>query len=77
MPLLKRELCQMEQEKIAVAFPDEGAWKRFHSDLSRWPSITCIKVREGERRAVSIKDGEGRETDSQSILFLRCLPPRR
>lgn len=45
---------------MAVAFPDEGAWKRFHEDLSQWPVITCVKVREGEKRVVSIKDGKAR-----------------
>ena len=59
MPLLVRELEQLESGgKVAVVFPDEGAYKRFHSDLDRWPTITCVKVREGERRAVTIKEGE-------------------
>ena len=63
MPLLVRELDKLEKaamegtEKVAVAFPDEGAWKRFHGDLCRWPTITCVKVREGEKRVVNIKEG--------------------
>lgn len=67
IPLLKKELAQLEagdirggMGKVAVAFPDEGAWKRFHEDLNQWPVITCVKVREGEKRVVSIKDGEAR-----------------
>lgn len=58
---------------MAVAFPDEGAWKRFHEDLSQWPVITCVKVREGEKRVVSIKDGEARAWVKLSMsISLHC-----
>ena len=59
-----RELCSLpDSDNLSIAFPDEGAHKRFHSGLQQWPSITCIKVREGDKRVVNIKDGEmrGRE----------------
>ena len=42
---------------LAVAFPDEGAHKRFHSFIEDWPMITCIKVREGDKRIVKVKEG--------------------
>ena len=58
IPLLIRELKSLDTGNIAVAFPDEGAWKRFHCDLSQWPTITCIKKRDGEKRVVSIKEGK-------------------
>lgn len=58
MPLLIRKLRdQPNPDKISVAFPDEGAYKRFNADLSEWPSITCIKIRNGDKRVVTIKDG--------------------
>ena len=64
IPLLIRALQSLPDTKnLSVAFPDEGAYKRFHSDLPMWPSITCIKVREGDKRAVSIKDGKERELE--------------
>ena len=58
IPLLIRELSALsDSDNLAIAFPDEGAWKRFHSDLVSWPTITCIKVREGDNRVVSVKEG--------------------
>lgn len=61
MPLLVRELEQLEKNEdneIVIVFPDEGAYKRFHTDLERWPAITCVKIRQGEERVVHIKDGQ-------------------
>ena len=58
MPLLIRELQTLPPDPaLSIAFPDEGAWKRFHGSLPHWPSITCIKVRDGDKRVVSIKEG--------------------
>ncbi|KAJ6306737.1 hypothetical protein OIU78_021950 [Salix suchowensis] len=42
---------------IAVAFPDDGAWKRFHKLLDHFPMVVCVKVREGDDRIVRIKEG--------------------
>ena len=60
IPLLKRELLALPDESnVAITFPDEGAWKRFHLAFpDRWPTITCTKVRHGQEREVSIKEGE-------------------
>ena len=59
--MLIRELRSLpDSDNLSIAFPDEGAHKRFHSGLQQWPSITCIKVREGDKRVVNIKDGEMR-----------------
>jgi hypothetical protein len=59
IPLLIRELCSLtDSDNISIAFPDEGAWKRFHTYFpSRWPTITCIKTRSGEKRKVAIREG--------------------
>jgi phosphoribosylpyrophosphate synthetase len=44
--------------QISVAFPDEGAWKRFHKQLQHFPTIVCTKVRDGNNRIVRLKEGE-------------------
>ncbi|PNY10107.1 ribose-phosphate pyrophosphokinase mitochondrial-like [Trifolium pratense] len=43
---------------ISIAFPDDGAWKRFHKQLQHFPTVVCAKVREGDKRIVRIKEGE-------------------
>ncbi|KAL0306723.1 UNVERIFIED_CONTAM: Ribose-phosphate pyrophosphokinase [Sesamum radiatum] len=43
--------------QIVVAFPDDGAWKRFHKLLDHFPMVICNKVREGDKRIVRIKEG--------------------
>ena len=43
-----------------IAFPDEGAYKRFHLLFpADWPTITCHKRRNGDKREVEIKEGRG------------------
>ncbi|XP_062009029.1 ribose-phosphate pyrophosphokinase 4 [Rosa rugosa] len=58
IPLLKERLHQLpDSNKIVVAFPDDGAWKRFHKQLDHFPMVVCNKVREGDKRIVRIKEG--------------------
>ncbi|ESQ53016.1 hypothetical protein EUTSA_v10016898mg [Eutrema salsugineum] len=58
IPLLTKRLQQLPQnEKIIVAFPDDGAWKRFHKLLDQYPTVVCTKVREGDKRIVRLKEG--------------------
>ncbi|GMI86780.1 phosphoribosyl diphosphate synthase 4 [Hibiscus trionum] len=58
IPLLKQRLHQLpDAEKIVVAFPDDGAWKRFHKLLDHFPTVICTKVREGDKRIVRLKEG--------------------
>ncbi len=45
-------------ERIAIAFPDEGAQKRFGRDFNGFPHIICSKVREGTKRVVKVKEGD-------------------
>ncbi|CAI0461318.1 unnamed protein product [Linum tenue] len=53
IPLLKQRLRQLpDSDKIIIAFPDDGAWKRFHNLLDDFPT-----VREGDKRIVRIKEG--------------------
>ncbi|WCJ24808.1 Ribose-phosphate pyrophosphokinase 4 [Euphorbia peplus] len=58
IPLLKQRLQQLpDSDNIVVAFPDDGAWKRFHKLLDHFPTVVCAKVREGDKRIVRIKEG--------------------
>jgi phosphoribosylpyrophosphate synthetase len=58
IPILKRKIKEAHgDEDIAIAFPDEGAFKRFSRDFSDYPCIICSKVREGDKRIVTIKEG--------------------
>eukprot|EP00897_Mesotaenium_endlicherianum_P008569 jgi/Mesen1/7740/ME000407S06952 len=59
IPLLKHRLHQLpDSDKISIAFPDEGAWKRFHRQLQHYPTIICTKVRDGNKRLVRLKEGD-------------------
>lgn len=59
IPLLKHRLHQLpDSGNISIAFPDEGAWKRFHMQLQHFPTIVCTKIREGNKRIVSLKEGD-------------------
>ena len=58
IPLLKRELsAQPDSDDIVIAYPDEGAWKRFHMYFKGVPEVVCTKVRDGEKRIVRLKEG--------------------
>ncbi|GAB2214296.1 hypothetical protein Droror1_Dr00018638 [Drosera rotundifolia] len=59
IPLLTKRLQQLpDSDNISIAFPDDGAWKRFHKMLQHFPMIVCAKVREGDQRIVRIKEGD-------------------
>ncbi|GMJ08223.1 phosphoribosyl pyrophosphate (PRPP) synthase 3 [Hibiscus trionum] len=59
IPLLKNRLQQLpDSDKISIAFPDDGAWKRFHKQLQHFPTIVCNKVGMGDQRIVRIKEGD-------------------
>jgi len=45
-------------EKVVIAFPDDGAAKRFGKGFDKtYPLVTCIKIREGIKRIVTVKEG--------------------
>ena len=67
IPLLKNELEQISKDSpIAIAFPDDGAHKRFHAMFEAYPTIVCHKIRNGKDRIVRVKDGNCAKN-------LRCL----
>mmetsp|Transcript_12165 Transcript_12165/g.34305 ORF Transcript_12165/g.34305 Transcript_12165/m.34305 type:complete len:326 (-) Transcript_12165:3-980(-) len=61
IPLLLSVLKTQAAQPIAVAFPDEGAQKRFGRFFVGYEIITCSKVRQGTKRVVTIKEGEPRD----------------
>merc|ERR1719281_592222 len=64
MPLLMDLLKNhYSNENIAVAFPDEGAKKRFGGFFSNagYPVLFCSKVREGDKRVVRIAEGDAKD----------------
>jgi hypothetical protein len=56
--------------KGAVAFPDEGAYKRFASFFQVQDKIVCAKRRDGDRRVIVIQEGDPNDKD---ILILDDL----
>jgi ribose-phosphate pyrophosphokinase len=56
VPLLRDRLANLDN--LAIAFPDEGAWKRFGRWFEEYPLIVCHKVRDGGRRRISIREGD-------------------
>ena len=60
IPLLKERLKRLPagERDIVIAYPDEGARKRFYKLFRGYPEIICTKVREGDNRIVRIKEGE-------------------
>ncbi|XP_074656414.1 uncharacterized protein LOC141909723 [Tubulanus polymorphus] len=59
IPLLHREVSTRPEinGNIAYAFPDDGAFKRFHHFFPESQTIICTKIRDGNKRIVKIKDG--------------------
>jgi len=61
VPLLKVELEKLK-EPYAIAFPDEGAQKRFQKYFGHIEPIVCGKVRTPDnQRIVSINDGDPKD----------------
>lgn len=56
MDLFYPEIAKLEN--VAIAFPDDGAHKRFHKKFPSNPKIICNKVRDGEKKIVKIKEGD-------------------
>ncbi len=64
--LLVREMEQrFKHVKVAIAFPDDGAEKRFAKLFNEdWQRIVCAKRREADRRVITIKEGMSRRVAS-------------
>ena len=59
IPLLlnRLSLCP-DADNIIIAYPDEGAHKRFHGFFKGMEEVVCTKVRDGGKRLVKLKEGE-------------------
>jgi len=55
---LQKLVTNHKDEQVAIAFPDEGAWKRFHNSFKNYELVIATKVRDGDKRIVSIKEGD-------------------
>jgi len=45
IPLVKQTLLTLpDADNITIAYPDEGAWKRFHSQLGEYPEVHSIAM---------------------------------
>ena len=43
IPLVKERLNALpDAENITIAYPDEGAWKRFHSQFGEYPEVIML-----------------------------------
>ena len=63
VPLLHSQVLAKEGCDItAIAFPDDGAAKRFGAFFKErgYPLIVCGKIREGEKRTVTVQDGDAK-----------------
>ena len=41
IPLIKERLNSLpDADNITIAYPDEGAWKRFHAQLGEYPEVS-------------------------------------
>ena len=62
IPLFINRLKDLQDYgNITIAYPDEGAWKRFKNAFKKYPEIICSKVRgEGDKRIVQVKEGEAK-----------------
>jgi ribose-phosphate pyrophosphokinase len=64
VPLVRHKLHLLDQP--AVAFPDEGALKRFSRWFEEYPLIVCHKIRQGRQRRISVR--EGRPKDRHVVI---------
>jgi hypothetical protein len=58
IPLIMAVLSRPGSGIEAIAFPDEGAQKRFGSLFHQYDVVTCGKKRVGKERIVMIQDGD-------------------
>ena len=71
--LLERLKFEGKNHKsLAIAFPDEGAYKRYGQYFNGYEKIICEKRRVGEDRVITIKEGnpQGREVMIVDDLIL-------
>lgn len=70
VPLLRRELAKRPDTSFAIAFPDEGARKRFARLFPDYPIVLCDKRRHEDRRSIVVLEGE---TDGMHVVLVDDL----
>ncbi|MEW5297500.1 MAG: hypothetical protein WDW36_000706 [Sanguina aurantia] len=59
VPLLLRRLEGLpDADNVVIAYPDEGAYKRFHLLLEGFTQLVCTRVKQGSERIVILKEGD-------------------
>lgn len=60
LPLLRDRLLRLRDvDNIRIAFPDEGAAKRFKSKLGAFGEpVVCVKWRDGDARRIRVAEGD-------------------
>lgn len=58
IPLLRDKLEDVSD--LAISFPDSGAEKRFGKMFGKFPLVVCHKVRDDDKRIITIKEGDPR-----------------
>jgi phosphoribosylpyrophosphate synthetase len=59
IPLMEKEIADGEAKHIdCIAFPDDGAAKRYEQEFPQLPKVTCRKIRDGDKRIIGIADGD-------------------
>ena len=58
MTLLTHKIQTDKISNVCIVFPDDGATKRFKNHFENvYPIAICLKVREGKKRIVKLKEG--------------------
>eukprot|EP00298_Acanthocystis_sp_HF-20_P030470 c9645_g1_i2.p1 GENE.c9645_g1_i2~~c9645_g1_i2.p1 ORF type:complete len:180 (+),score=77.07 c9645_g1_i2:38-577(+) len=57
IPLFLKHIGKPKENVDAVAFPDEGAMKRFKDHFHGFDLVVCAKVRDGDTRKVTLQEG--------------------
>lgn len=70
VPLLRAELSRLSLPAPAIAFPDDGARKRFARMFEDYPVVLCDKRRQQGQRRVVIQEGE---PEGKSIVLVDDL----
>eukprot|EP00286_Rhodomonas_abbreviata_P029191 CAMPEP_0181297700 /NCGR_PEP_ID=MMETSP1101-20121128/5385_1 /TAXON_ID=46948 /ORGANISM="Rhodomonas abbreviata, Strain Caron Lab Isolate" /LENGTH=335 /DNA_ID=CAMNT_0023402665 /DNA_START=34 /DNA_END=1037 /DNA_ORIENTATION=- len=64
IPLLKNRLKMSGGPSAwTVAFPDLGAYLRYHGMFKEYDTVICMKVRSGDQRKITVKEGNAKGKD--------------
>ncbi|KAM1486352.1 hypothetical protein ACFX2I_000560 [Malus domestica] len=68
IPLLKNRLQQLPDfDNISIAFPDNGAWKRFHKQLYHFPTVSSCFYKRGVHKLAAFQSGKEQRHQVEAI----------